>query len=307
VHDPAGALDYATRLSALKTRYADDLLVVMRVYFEKPRTRTGWKGLINDPHFDGSCDVRAGLEIARKLLLDLSELGIPAATEMLDPIVPQYTADLISWAAIGARTTESQTHREMASGLSMPVGFKNATDGDLEVAINAMIAASRQHSFVGIDGGGRVGVVQTAGNPDCHLVLRGGHGGPNYGPEHVGAAGAALARAGVCARALVDTSHDNCGKNHARQPEVLDSVADQITNGSTHLLGVMVESNLVAGRQDLIERSKLVYGQSITDPCVDFETTETMLDRLALAARTRARVSTPADAAPRRNAAGAPA
>ena len=281
IHDPEAALDYAGRLLALKQRFSQELLLVMRVYFEKPRTTVGWKGLINDPHLDGSYDIPAGIRSARRLLLNLAELGMPAATEMLDPIIPQYIADLVSWTAIGARTTESQTHREMASGLSMPVGFKNGTDGGLTVAINAMIAASRAHSFLGIDPSGHVGVVRTRGNPHTHLVLRGGSLGPNYSPAQVSAAARALEKANINARVLVDCSHDNSGKNHLNQPEVLAEVGAQIRSGSRDVLGVMVESNIAGGKQDLGDKSRLVYGQSITDGCVDFTTTERMLEKFA--------------------------
>jgi len=285
IHDPDAALEYAGRLLELKQRYAQELLIVMRVYFEKPRTTVGWKGLINDPRLDGSNDIPSGIRTARRLLLELAELGMPAATEMLDPIIPQYIADLVSWTAIGARTTESQTHREMASGLSMPVGFKNGTDGGLGVAINAMIAASRAHSFLGVDPNGHVGVVRTRGNPHTHLVLRGGSAGPNYAPAQVVAAGAALTKAKTNTRLLVDCSHDNSGKNHLKQPEVMAEIGAQIRNGSAHLLGVMIESNLVGGKQDLTgDKSDLTYGQSITDACVDFATTETMLESFALSA-----------------------
>ena len=286
IHDPDAARDYAHRLRRLVDRYGDALLVVMRVYFEKPRTNVGWKGLINDPHLNDSYDIPSGLRVARRLLLDVATEGLPAATEMLDPILPQYLADLVSWTAIGARTTESQTHRELASGLSMPVGFKNGTDGGLEVAINAMLSAARAHRFLGVDGFGRVSIVQTSGNPDGHLVLRGGSGGPNYDVEAVERAVVSLTRAGVIPHMIVDCSHDNSGKNHERQPDVLDAVASQIVDGSKHIIGVMIESNLVGGRQTLnADRSKMLYGQSITDACVDFATTETMLDRLAEASR----------------------
>jgi len=287
IHDTEAALDYASRLVRLRDRFADELLLVMRVYFEKPRTTVGWKGLINDPHLDGTFDIPAGVRVARRLLRDLAELGMPSATEMLDPIMPQYLADLMTWCAIGARTTESQTHREMASGLSMPVGFKNGTDGGLTVAINAMIAASNPHSFLGIDGDGRVGVVRTAGNPHTHLVLRGGRGGTNYSRRDVEAAAAALAKAGVNRRVLIDCSHDNSGKNHENQPAVLAEVGSQLRAESEHVLGVMIESNLVGGRQELSDRSSLVYGQSITDACVDFATTERMLESLAMDLRGR--------------------
>jgi 3-deoxy-7-phosphoheptulonate synthase len=281
IHDPDAALEYATRLTRLRERVSKELLVVMRVYFEKPRTTVGWKGLINDPHLDGTFDIPTGIRRARKLLRDIAELGMPAATELLDPIVPQYIADLVTWTAIGARTTESQTHREMASGLSMPVGFKNGTDGGLSVAVNAMLTASRPHSFLGIDGSGRVGVVRTAGNPHTHLVLRGGHQGPNYTPDAVFRASVGLRQAGINPRVLIDASHDNSGKNHERQPAVLTDVGGQVRGGAEHVLGVMLESNLVAGRQELRSKADLVYGQSITDACIDFPTTERALLELA--------------------------
>jgi 3-deoxy-7-phosphoheptulonate synthase len=287
IHDPEAALDYADQLAALCARYRERLLIAMRVYFEKPRTNLGWKGLINDPHLDGTYDIQTGLRIARRLLLALAERGVPAATEMLDPIVPQYTAELVCWAAIGARTTESQTHREMASGLSMPVGFKNGTDGGLDVAVNAMIAAARPHSFLGIDGHGRVSVIKTAGNPDGHLVLRGGHSGPNYQEAKVHAASRELGAAGLNPRAFIDCSHDNCGKSHIKQVDVAREVMRQIRTGSTEVLGVMLESNLLAGRQPLRPKNELVYGQSITDPCMDFATTEVLIDELAEATRSR--------------------
>jgi 3-deoxy-7-phosphoheptulonate synthase len=286
IHDPEAALEYGERLLAIRRRYESDLIVVMRAYFEKPRTTVGWKGLINDPHLDGSHDIATGLRVGRKLLLDLARMGVPTATEMLDPIIPQYLADLVTWAAIGARTTESQTHREMASGLSMPVGYKNGTDGGLAVAVNAVIAASRPHSFLGIDGAGRVSIVRTAGNPDGHVVLRGGKAGPNYAPEKVAAAAAVLTKAGLTTPMLIDCSHDNSGKSHVRQPEVLEEVARQIGQGSAFILGAMVESNIVAGRQDFepgMSREALVHGQSITDACVDLATTEQMLSHLARA------------------------
>jgi 3-deoxy-7-phosphoheptulonate synthase len=288
VHDPAAAIDYASRLQGLRRRYEDELLLVMRVYFEKPRTTVGWKGLVNDPHLNGSHDIGAGLRIARELLGRLADQGIPAATEVLDPIVPQYLADLVCWAAIGARTTESQTHREMASGLSMPVGYKNGTDGGLVGAIHALVAASRPHSFLGIDGAGRVAIVRTAGNPDGHVVLRGGNAGPNYAAEHVATAAGALAKAGVQTRMLVDCSHDNSGKSHLEQPHVIEEVGRQVATGSPHILGVMIESNIVGGRQKFDEGmspATLVYGQSITDACIDWATTEHTLAQLALAQR----------------------
>lgn len=281
IHDPKAALDYAARLLELRERVQDALVVVMRVYFEKPRTTVGWKGLINDPHLDGTYDIPTGIRAARGLLLEIAELGLPAATEMLDPIIPQYIADLVSWTAIGARTTESQTHREMASGLSMPVGFKNGTDGGLTVAINAMLAASREHSFLGVDGAGRVGVVRTAGNPHCHIVLRGGGAGPNYGALEVGKAVAALKKAKVRASLMIDASHDNSGKDPLRQPAVLGDVGAQIRGGEQHILGVMLESHLVEGRQELVDKATLKYGQSITDGCIGIEATAEVLQSFA--------------------------
>ena len=280
VHDPEAALEYAHRLKPLCDALNERLLIVMRVYFEKPRTTVGWKGFINDPHLDGSEDIATGLRRARQLLAQIAALGVAAATEFLDPIVPQYTADLVSWAAIGARTTESQTHREMASGLSMPVGFKNGTDGTFDVAINAMLAAARPHSFLGIDGSGRVSVVRTEGNPDGHLVLRGGTRGPNYRREDVEQASARLTRAGLFPKVLVDCAHGNSGKDVQQQLVVAEEVGRQLSSGSP-LLGVMLESNLKAGRQDLRDPNSLAPGVSITDPCIDFEATEALLTRLA--------------------------
>jgi 3-deoxy-7-phosphoheptulonate synthase len=293
IHEPEAALDYASRLLKLRERVSDQLLIVMRVYFEKPRTTVGWKGLINDPHLDGTFDIPTGIRTARRLLRDIAELGMPAATEMLDPIIPQYIADLVTWTAIGARTTESQTHREMASGLSMPVGFKNGTDGGLGAAINAIIAASRAHSFLGVDGEGRVGVVRTAGNPYSHLVLRGGSRGPNFGATEVAQAVQQLRKAGVNPGVVIDCSHDNSGKDAARQPLVLADIGAQLREGSPHVLGVMLESNLVAGRQELgATRAELTYGQSITDACIDFSTTERVLEDFARDV-TRGRASAP--------------
>jgi 3-deoxy-7-phosphoheptulonate synthase len=281
IHDPQAALEYAHRLLTARARFADKLVICMRGYFEKPRTTVGWKGLINDPHLDGSCDVALGLRTARKLLLALAELGMPAANEALDPIMPQYLADLIAWSAIGARTTESQTHREMASGLSMPVGFKNGTDGGLDVAINAMKAAREPHSFIGIDGSGRVALVRTRGNPSSHVVLRGGSAGPNYRQADVEKAQQRLTQAGLNARVLVDCSHDNSQKQHEKQARVAHDVAEQLAGGSRAILGVMIESHLVSGRQDLVPGKPLVYGQSITDACLDFGATERVLEDLA--------------------------
>lgn len=287
IHDTESALEYAERFRVCRERYSDSLVLCMRGYFEKPRTTVGWKGLINDPQLDGSCDVAAGLRIARKLLLQLAELGLPIANEALDPVTPQYMADLIAWSAIGARTTESQTHREMASGLSMPVGFKNGTDGGIEVAINAMQAASSPHSFIGMDSRGRVSLVRTAGNPDAHVVLRGGSGGPNYAHAAVQAATAKLRAAGQNPRLLIDCSHGNSQKDYTRQSLVAEAIAEQLEQGSRDVLGVMLESHLVAGRQDLAPGKKLRYGQSITDACIDFSTTEQVFERLARAARSR--------------------
>ncbi|MEO1095246.1 MAG: 3-deoxy-7-phosphoheptulonate synthase [Cyanobacteria bacterium J06638_28] len=284
VHDVDAALEYGQKLAGLREELSDSLEIVMRVYFEKPRTNIGWKGLINDPHLDSSFDINTGLRLARKLLLDLAHMGLPAATELLDPITPQYIADVISWTAIGARTTESQTHREMASGLSMPIGFKNNTDGSLLAAMNAMVAASRPHHFLGINHHGLASIVATTGNPDGHLVLRGGKNGPNYDGSNVEQAAKELADLGLNPRMMVDCSHANANKDHNRQATVLESIAEQIEAGSRHILGVMIESHLVEGKQPIPEDlSQLTYGQSITDACVNFETTTEMLRKLATA------------------------
>jgi 3-deoxy-7-phosphoheptulonate synthase len=282
IHDVNAAYEYGQKLMALRNELEDSLEIVMRVYFEKPRTSIGWKGLINDPHLDGSYDINTGLRTARKLLLDLAHMGLPSATELLDPIIPQYIADVISWTAIGARTTESQTHREMASGLSMPIGFKNGTDGSLYAAANAMLAASRPHHFLGINHEGLASIVTTTGNPDGHLVLRGGKEGPNYETTHVQQAAQQLISLGLNSRIMIDCSHDNAAKDHNRQPIILQDIAEQLSAGSKHIMGVMVESHLVAGKQSIPkDLSNLVYGQSITDPCVDFPVTATMLRGLA--------------------------
>jgi len=284
VHDVSAARDYAKRLAPIRERLKDQLEVVMRVYFEKPRTTVGWKGMINDPHLDGSYDINTGLRRARGLLLDLAREGMPTATELLDPVVPQYIADLISWTAIGARTTESQTHREMASGLSMPVGYKNGTDGSASIAINAMQASARPHHFLGINGEGHASIVSTTGNPHGHLVLRGGNGGSNYHLEAVQAAASELSKAGLKERLMVDCSHANSNKDYRRQSDVLSSVADQLRAGSQHVMGVMIESHLVEGNQKLTaDLSQLTYGQSITDACISLETTEQLLLDLAAA------------------------
>jgi 3-deoxy-7-phosphoheptulonate synthase len=277
IHDCAAALDYARRLARLRSEIAAQMFVIMRVYFEKPRTTIGWKGLINDPHMDNSCDMRSGLVIARRLLLDINRLGLPAATEMLDPITPQYIADLISWSAIGARTTESQTHREMASGLSMPVGFKNTTEGDFRAAINAVESARRPHSFIGITQDGMTAVVRTTGNPDTHVVLRGGRK-PNFDARSIAECVGILEKANLEPRVLVDCSHAQTNKDYRLQPGVLDALIEQVRAGSRAIMGVMIESNLEAGNQPLAaDRAQLRYGVSVTDPCIDWPTTERCL------------------------------
>ena len=278
IHDPVSALEYARQLAVLSQELADRYLIVMRVYFEKPRTTIGWKGFINDPNLDESCDMAKGILLARKLLLDILDLGLPTATEFLDPIIPQYTAELITWAAIGARTTESQTHREMASGLSMPVGFKNATDGSFQTAIDAMASACTQHSFLGIDQDGATSIIKTAGNPDSHVVLRGGRTGPNYHPEDVALAEQALRKSGLHPTLMVDCSHANSGKDPNRQPDVWKSILAQRREGNRHLIGAMLESHLHFGSQPLTQDpSILKYGVSITDACMDWETTAALL------------------------------
>src|SRR5215470_10215900 len=285
VHDPAAALDYAERLAALARSLRDDLLVVMRVYFEKPRTVTGWKGLINDPGLDGSHDVHRGLRAARRLLLDIVSLGLPVGCEWLDPITPQYIADAVAWGAIGARTTESQVHRQLASGLSMPVGFKNGTDGDVQVAVDACRASATGHTFFGVTHNGAAAVVTTAGNPDTHVILRGGRGGPNYEASHVAKALDLITGAGLPRRLMVDASHGNSGKDHRRQPVVTASLADQVAAGEYGLTGVMLESFLRAGRQEPGPPHTLAYGQSVTDACLDIDTTAAVLTGLAAAVR----------------------
>ena len=282
IHDPKAALEYAQRLLPLKQKYAQELLIVMRVYFEKPRTTVGWKGLINDPFLNGTFDINFGLRQARKLLLELNNIGIPASTEFLDMITPQYYADLISWGAIGARTTESQVHRELASGLSCPVGFKNGTDGNLKIAIDAIGAASHPHHFLSVTKTGHSAIVHTTGNPDCHAILRGGKE-PNYSSKHVQAAVQKLQQAGVSPKLMIDCSHANSRKEFARQMEVAQDIATQIQNGEQNIMGVMVESHLVEGRQD----NPVVYGQSITDACIGWDTTEQLLAMLAKANRVR--------------------
>ena len=278
IHDEKSALDYAARLNALREKFAGRLEIVMRVYFEKPRTTIGWKGLINDPHLDGSQDIETGLKIARRLLLEITRMGLPAATEFLDPIVPQYIADLITWAAIGARTTESQTHREMASGLSMPVGLKNSTDGSLQTAIEAMGAARHPHSFLGIDQDGATSIVRTTGNANTHIVLRGGRAQANYDAESIRAAEEKLKSGKLPPVLMVDCSHANSGKQHARQEDVWRSVIQQRIAGTRSLIGLMVESNIIEGNQPIPKNlADLRYGVSLTDSCIGWETTERML------------------------------
>ena len=281
IHDVDAAKEYGIKLANLRQKLQNEVEILMRVYFEKPRTTIGWKGLINDPHLDNSYDINTGLRSARKLLLDLAHLDLPSATELLDPITPQYIADVICWTAIGARTTESQIHRQMASGLSMPVGYKNGTDGSFKAAINAMLAARISHHFLGINNDGLASIVKTTGNPDGHLVLRGGADGPNYAANRVDHAVNALKNKALNHRLIVDCSHGNSSKDHNLQPVVLDNVAQQIQAGSTNIVGVMIESHLIAGSQKLSSDRNLVYGQSITDACVDWDTTEQMLTGLA--------------------------
>lgn len=293
IHDVAAGAEYARSLKAEADRLKNDLVVVMRVYFEKPRTTVGWKGLINDPHLDGSFAVNEGLRLGRRFLLEVAELGLPAACEFLDLISPQFTADLVSWGAIGARTTESQAHRELASGLSMPVGFKNGTDGNLQIAIDACMAASHAHHFLSVTKQGVAAIVGTRGNPDCHVILRGGAGKPNYNAEHVAATVAALTKGGQAARVMIDCSHANSSKDHNRQVPVSDDIAAQVAAGNQAIIGVMIESHLVGGRQNLPTnpvkdvKSALTYGQSVTDACLAWTDTVPVLDRLAAAVRER--------------------
>ncbi len=294
IHDVKAAKEYATKLKEAKDRLAADLLVGMRVYFEKPRTTVGWKGLINDPRLDGTFRINEGLRIARQLLLDLDEMGMPVGCEFLDMITPQYIADLVSWGAIGARTTESQIHRELASGLSCPVGFKNGTDGNIKIAIDAIRAAQAPHHFLSVTKGGHSAIVSTTGNEDCHVILRGGKA-PNYDAASVDAAAKGLAAAGVPARLMVDFSHGNSSKDAQKQVDVGHDVARQITAGDDRIFGVMAESHLTAGRQDLVPGKQLVYGQSITDGCLGWEDSHGLLDALADAVRKR-RVKAEAEA-----------
>ena len=293
IHDPEAGLEYGKRLKEIADELADDLCVVMRVYFEKPRTTVGWKGLINDPHLDGSCRTNEGLRLGRKLLLDLLELGIPAGCEFLDPISPQFISDLMVWGAIGARTTESQVHRQLASGLSVPVGFKNGTDGSTQTSIDALRAAAHPHSFIGVTEQGLAAIVTTRGNEDTHIILRGGTSGTNYDVASVQDALRAVERAGLPRRLMIDTSHGNSGKDHARQPVVANDVAEQVAAGERGIIGILLESFLVDGRQELVDRESLVYGQSITDACMGWEMTVPVMRGLAAAVRSRREARVP--------------
>ena len=286
IHDVKAAKEYAARLKEAKERSAADLLIIMRVYFEKPRTTVGWKGLINDPNLDGSFRINEGLRVGRQLLLELNESGMPAGCEFLDMITPQYIADLVSWGAIGARTTESQVHRELASGLSCPVGFKNGTDGNVRIAMDAIRAAQAPHHFLSVTKDGHSAIVSTLGNEDCHIILRGGKQ-PNYDAANVNATAKSLAESGIAARIMIDCSHGNSGKEPAKQVGVGQDVAGQIAAGDARIFGVMIESHLKAGRQDLVPGKQLVYGQSITDACVGWEDSRALIDTLASAVRQR--------------------
>ena len=286
IHDTKAALEYAQRLKPVRDRLSGELEIVMRVYFEKPRTTVGWKGLINDPGLDGSFDINRGIRVARELLLDINSQGLPAGCEFLDMITPQYIADLVSWGAIGARTTESQVHRELASGLSCPVGFKNGTDGNVKIAVDAIKAASQPHHFLSVTKGGHSAIVSTAGNEDCHVILRGGKT-PNYDAASVSAACADMAKSGLAQRVMIDASHANSSKKPENQPLVVDDVARQLEAGDTRIVGLMIESHLVAGRQDMVPGEPLVYGQSITDGCIDWDASVAVLERLAGAVKAR--------------------
>lgn len=281
IHDPEAAYEYAAKLKPVADAVRDRLLIVMRTYFEKPRTTVGWKGLINDPHLDGTCDIATGMELARTILLKINQSGMPCATELLDPISPQYIADLISWSAIGARTTESQTHRELASGVSMPVGFKNGTEGSLQVAVNAMTSARAPHHFVGINAEGQTAIIRTAGNPDRHIVLRGGGGKTNYEAEHVAKADAAVAGEGIARSIMIDCSHDNSSKDHTRQSPVAREVIRQFREGRQSIMGLMLESNLNPGKQSWKQGTALAHGVSITDACLGWGETAALLNELA--------------------------
>ncbi len=286
IHDPQAAKEYASRLNKERQKHIHDLEIVMRVYFEKPRTTIGWKGLINDPHLDGSFKINKGLQTARKLLLDINEIGLPVGCEYLDMITPQYIADLVSWGAIGARTTESQSHRELASGLSCPVGFKNGTDGNVKIAIDAIKAASQPHHFLSVTKEGHSAIISTNGNEDCHIILRGGKT-PNYDAQHVNSTCAEISKAGLAQYLMIDASHANSFKKAENQIPVCTNIAQQISSGDTRIIGVMIESHLVAGRQDLQPNKELTYGQSITDGCIGWEESVQILDSLAQAVRSR--------------------
>ena len=286
IHDPAAAIAYAEKLAGERNKHAQELEVLMRVYFEKPRTTVGWKGLINDPYLNGSFRINEGLRIARDLLVRINQAGVPAAVEFLDVISPQYIGDLVSWGAIGARTTESQVHRELASGLSAAVGFKNGTDGNVKIAVDALLAARQPHHFLSVHKSGQVAIVETRGNEDCHIILRGGRA-PNYDAKSVQAACAELARAGLPERLMIDCSHANAAKQYRRQVEVADDIARQIAAGERRIVGAMVESHLVEGRQDLEKGKPLVFGQSITDPCLGWDDSVRLLERLAEGVRAR--------------------
>jgi 3-deoxy-7-phosphoheptulonate synthase len=292
IHDPKAAMEYARRLVKERERFIGELEIVMRVYFEKPRTTVGWKGLINDPHMDNSFRINDGLRMARELLLNINELGLPAGTEFLDVISPQYVADLISWGAIGARTTESQVHRELASGLSCPVGFKNGTDGNIKIAVDAIKAASQPHHFLSVTKGGHSAIVSTSGNEDCHIILRGGKA-PNYDAASVDAACRDIAASGLASRLMIDASHANSSKKPENQVPVCAEIGKQIAAGDTRIIGVMLESHLVAGRQDLIPGKDLTYGQSVTDGCIGWEESLSVLEGLAAAVKQRRHVKDP--------------
>ncbi len=300
VHDVVAGMDYARRLKQIATELAADLLVVMRVYFEKPRTTVGWKGLINDPGLDGTYRINEGLRLARRFLLDLAELGVPAGCEFLDPVSPQYTSDLVSWGAIGARTTESQVHRELASGLSMPVGFKNGTGGTVQIAVDAVRAAAHPHRFIGVTEQGLAAFVSTRGNPDCHVILRGGARGPNHDAKSVRAVLDALGAQGLPKRLIIDASHGNSERDHERQPAVAWEIAAQIAAGERGIVGVMLESFLLPGRQEIADPATLTYGQSVTDACMGWDETARVLRDLAAAARRRREAPQPAAESPAR-------
>lgn len=287
IHDPAAAREYALLLKEAIAELSNELMIVMRVYFEKPRTTLGWKGLINDPYFDESFRISDGLRIARRLLLDLAEMGVPAGTEYLDMISPQYVADLVSWGAIGARTTESQVHRQLASGLSCPVGFKNGTSGNVQIAIEAILSANHPHTFLGTSETGQSAILLTSGNPDCHIILRGGRQVTNFDAASVASTAEQMEKTGVKPRIMIDFSHANSGKDHRKQAVVCHNVAEQIANGERRIMGAMIESNLVAGAQSLVNGKALVYGQSITDACIDWAETQTLLRELAAAVQKR--------------------